>query len=75
MKNSDSILKQIRNAKGISRQELSNMSGVSAVNIQLLEDKGDSQIMVAKLGTLVAICKALNIQVKDIVPHTYRDFI
>lgn len=65
----------IRNKRGLTRQQLSQMSGVYHGTIQMIEIKGDEQIKVAKLETLIALCKALNCRLRDLVPDEYKKLI
>lgn len=59
-------LERIRKEKGLSRNELSKLSGVSCVTIQHLE-KGLCDVNMVKLGTLVALAKALHCKVVDLL--------
>lgn len=49
-------LKEIREGKGITQEELEKMSGVSRQTISAIENNDNYQ---AKTGTLVALAKAL----------------
>lgn len=49
-------LKEIREGKGITQEELEKMSGVSRQTISAIENNDNYQ---AKTGTLVALARAL----------------
>lgn len=59
-------LKTIRESRGITRQQLSELSGV---NVRLIEryEQGERDINGAKLKTLLKLCKTLGCELKDIV--------
>lgn len=59
----DNNLKQIRNEKNITQQELSEKSGIARSIISELEN-GRSESITTK--TMVALAKALGVPVKDI---------
>lgn len=59
----DNKLKQIRNEKNITQQELSEKSGIARSIISELEN-GHSESITTK--TMVALAKALGVPVKDI---------
>ena len=61
-----SNLERIRNEKGFSRLELSKLSGVNDTTIQRLE-KGMYDVNMVKLGTLIALAKALHCKVVDLL--------
>lgn len=50
-------LKEIREGKGITQEELEKMSGVSRQTISAIENNDNYQ---AKTGTLVALARALD---------------
>lgn len=50
-------VKEIREAQGITQEELEKKSGVSRQTISAIENNDDYQ---AKTGTLLALAKALN---------------
>lgn len=69
-----SNIRYIREAKDISRVELSKLSGVSEPMLKILEsDKFD--ILNSKLDTLVKISKALRVKVIDLLPVEKRTWI
>lgn len=55
-----------RTASGITRQQLSELSGV---NVRMIEryEQGERDINGAKLKTLLKLCKTLGCELKDIV--------
>lgn len=59
-------LKTIRESRGITRQQLSELSGV---NVRMIEryEQGERDINGAKLKTLLKLCKTLGCELKDIV--------
>ena len=61
------ILKELRLARKLSRQELAKASGVNEFTIQALED-GRNDPNNAKLSTLINLAKALNCRVRDFYP-------
>ncbi|MGN0733716.1 MAG: helix-turn-helix transcriptional regulator [Emergencia sp.] len=56
-------LKELREQKGISQEELSKISGVSRTIISYIETKKDVDV---KLKTLVALARALDKKVSEI---------
>lgn len=60
-------LETIRKQKGFTREELSLLSGVHAQTIVAIE-YGKTKYQSIKLGTLIALAKALKCKVGDIVP-------
>lgn len=61
-----SKLQEKRTAAGLTRQKLSEQSGV---NVRLIEryEQGERDVNGAKLKTLLKLCKALGCELKDIV--------
>lgn len=59
-------LGDIRRAAGLSQQELSEKSGVKLTTLQKLES-GVNDIMGAKVGTVLALARALGTTVEDLV--------
>lgn len=59
-------LGDIRRATGLSQQDLSTKSGVKLTTIQKLES-GANDLMGAKVGTVLALAKALETTVEDLV--------
>lgn len=59
-------LGDLRRAAGFSQQELSEKSGVKISTIQKLEN-GTNDLMGAKVGTVLALAKALETTVEDLV--------
>ena len=59
-------LKTIRESRGITRQQLSELSGV---NVRMIEryEQGERDINGAKIKTLLRICKALGCNLEDII--------
>lgn len=61
-------LKEIRTAKGLSRRELAEKSGVNEQTIVSLElERNDPKE--AKLSTLVSLARVLKCKVKDFYPE------
>lgn len=56
-------LKEIREKKGISQEQLERLSGVSRQTISAIENNDDYQ---AKVGTLLALAKAMDTTVDSI---------
>lgn len=67
----DFVLKEIRTKKGISRNELSELSKIDIETIKSLET-GRNDPKKAKLSTLVALARALKCRVKDFYPNEKR---
>lgn len=61
-----SKLQEQRDAAGLTRQKLSEKSGVNARLIERYE-QGERDINGAKLKTLLRLCAALGCELKDIV--------
>ena len=61
-------LEEIRKAKGLSRRELAEKSGVNEMSIVCLEN-GTNDPGNAKLSTLVKLAKALHCKVRDFYPQ------
>lgn len=61
-------LEEIRKAKGLSRRELAEKSGVNEMSIVFLEN-GRNDPNNAKLSTLVKLAKALKCKVRDFYPQ------
>lgn len=74
MKNRLLKLEKIRKQKGLSRRELSEISGVSEATIVALE-LGINDIYGVKLATLVKLATMLNIKVIDLVPDDIKEYI
>lgn len=58
-------LKQWRNIRGVKQEELSDKSGVSLRSIVKYEN-GKDNLRNAKYSTIVKLCKALDISVKNL---------
>ena len=56
-------LKEIREEKGITQEKLEEMSGVSIQTISAIENNDDYQ---AKVGTLLALAKAMETTVDNL---------
>lgn len=67
-------LERIRKEKGFTREELMKLSGVNRGTIQRLE-KGIYNVNMVKLGTLVALAKALHCKVVDLVSADLKKII
>ena len=61
-------LKEIRTAKGLSRRELAELSGINENTIVALE-MGKNDPSEAKLSTLVSLARVLKCKVKDFYPE------
>lgn len=59
-------LGDLRRSAGLSQQELSEKSGVKISTIQKLES-GTNDMMGAKVGTVLALARALETTVEDLV--------
>ncbi len=59
-------LQRIRKEQGLSRRELELLSGVKQVTIHHLEN-GTTNVNMVKLGTLIALAKALHCKVVDLL--------
>ena len=59
-------LGDLRRSAGLSQQELSEKSGVKISTLQKLES-GANDLMGAKVGIVLALAKALDTTVEDIV--------
>lgn len=57
-------LKSIREKKGYSKRYLAEISGISRKTIQIIEAKDTNN---AKLRTIEALAKALNVSVKELL--------
>lgn len=69
-----SNLEKIRKEKDFSREELSKLSGVNQNTIQRLE-KGMYNVNMVKLGTLIALAKALHCKVVDLLDKDLKKYI
>ena len=67
-------LQERRKAKGFTRKELSEFSGVSVSTIEFLE-LGYYDIEQIKLGTLVKLAKVLHCKILDLLDDKYRRII
>ena len=67
-------LERIRNEQNLSRRELSLLSGVNETTIQRLE-KGIYNVNMVKLGTLIALAKALHCRVVDLLDNDLKRII
>lgn len=59
-------LEKIRKQRGLSRRELELLSGVNKATIHRLE-RGLYNVNMVKLGTLVALAKALKVKIVKIL--------
>ena len=57
-------LKSIREKKGYSKRYLAKISGISRKTIEFIENKSANN---AKLSTIEALAKALDVSVKDLL--------
>ena len=64
-------LERIRKEQGLSRRELELLSGVKQGTIQRLE-KGLYNVNMVKLGTLIALAKALKVKVVDLLDQDLK---
>ncbi len=67
-------LQRIRKEKDLSRKELSKLSGVNETTIQRLET-GLYNVNMVKLGTLIALAKALHCKVVDLLDTNLKRII
>ena len=63
-------LKELRKSKGISRQTLANISGVSRDTIDALEN-GKTNVKEVKLNTLLSLATALRVRVRRLLPDEW----
>ena len=59
---------EIRKKKHLTRDELSEISGVPAITIKAIE-KGNTNPNEVKLSTLISLCRALHIKLKKLYPE------
>lgn len=64
-------LEEIRKSKNLTREKLSELSGVHKDTIRFLE-KGFNDPQEAKIGTLIKLAKALKCRVRDFYPCEKR---
>ena len=67
-------LERIRNEQQLSRRELELLSGVRQQTIQRLE-KGMYDVNMVKLGTLIALAKALKCKVIDLLDNDLKRIV
>lgn len=67
-------LERIRREKGLTRKELSLLSGVSTMTIQSLE-QGLTDVNNVKLTTLIKLAKALHCKVVDLLDNDLKRII
>ena len=67
-------LERIRKEQGFSRDELSKLSGVNPTTIQRLEI-GYYDVNMVKLGTLIALAKALHCKIIDLLDKDLKRYI
>lgn len=67
-------LEKIRTSLGLSRKELEDISGVNQFTIQALET-GINDAFNVKLSTLVALAKALEVKVIELLPKELQKII
>ena len=67
-------LENIRKAKGLTRQELAKLSEINPATIQRLE-QGMYNVNMVKLGTLIALAKALHCKVVDLLDKDLQRYI
>lgn len=60
-------LKEIRTAKGLSRRELAELSGINENTIVALE-MGKNDPSEAKLSTLIKLARALHCKIRHLYP-------
>lgn len=65
-------LGDLRRAAGLSQQELSDKSGVKLTTLQKLES-GVNDLMGAKVGIVLALARALETTVEDLVDQWERE--
>lgn len=69
-----SNLESIRKTKGLTRQELAKLSEINPATIQRLE-QGMYNVNMVKLGTLIALAKALHCKVVDLLDKDLQRYI
>ena len=67
-------LERIRKEKHLTRKELATLSGVNETTIQRLE-KGLYNVNMVKLGTLIALSKALHCKVVNLLDNNLKKYI
>ena len=67
-------LERIRKEKGLTRAKVSQLSGVNQTTIQRLE-KGMYDVNMVKLGTLIALAKALKCKVVDLLDRNLKKIV
>ena len=67
-------LELIRKQRGLSRRELADLSCVSQATITALE-YGTNDAFNVKLSTLIALAKALEVKVIDLIPNELQYLI
>lgn len=66
-----SKLKAMRKSKGMTQQDLSNLSGVNLRSIQNYE-QGNKPINGASVVVVLALAEALNCSVYEIIDYPYK---
>lgn len=59
-------LKEVRENKGMSQEELSQRSGVSRTTISKIENWKEGDRIILKTSTIIDIAKALDSRIEDI---------
>ena len=67
-------LREIRESRNLTREDLSKLSGVSSVNIEKLET-GKTIVENVKLSTLIKLSVALKVKVVDLLPKDLHRYI
>ena len=66
-------LKELRNARGWTMQELATISGVDKDTINSIENERINNEEV-KLSTLIKLCKSLKCKLSDLLPKELRRY-
>ena len=66
-------LKELRNARGWTMQELATISGVDKDTINSIENERINNEEV-KLSTLIKLCKSLKCKLNDLLPKELRRY-
>lgn len=66
-------LKELRNARGLTMQELASISGVTKDTINSIENDRINNEEI-RLSTLIKLCKALKCKMSDLLPKELRRY-
>lgn len=66
-------LKELRNARGLTMQELASISGINKDTINSIENDRINNEEI-RLSTLIKLCKALKCKMSDLLPKELRRY-